>query len=110
MKQIENACVDQRVHYCILAAEESGLESHSIDLITVGPALHWFDLSKFWTEAKRVLKPQSVVAVWRYNVLSVAPEIDRITGRFYRGNGRTVLAAGTRDYRSGLSHNRLSIL
>ena len=46
-KQIENAPIDQRVEYYVAAAEESGLESHSIDLITVAQALHWFDLSKF---------------------------------------------------------------
>jgi SAM-dependent methyltransferase len=83
-KQIENAPADQRVEYRVAAAEESGLESDSIDLITVAQALHWFDLSKFWAEAKRVLKPQGVLACWSYNVVSVAPEIDRITDRFYR--------------------------
>ena len=83
-KQIENAPANQRVQYRSAAAEESGLESDSIDLITVAQALHWFDLSRFWTEAKRVLKPQGVLAFWSYNVVSVAPEIDRITDRFYR--------------------------
>ena len=83
-KQIENAPANQRVHYCVAAAEESGLESDSIDLITVAQGLHWFDLSKFWDEAKRVLKPQGVLAFWSYNAVSVAPEIDRITDRFYR--------------------------
>ena len=83
-KQIENASLDQRVQYRITAAEESGLESHSIDLITVAQALHWFDLSKFFAEVKRVLKPVGVLAVWSYNVVSIAPAIDRVIDRFYR--------------------------
>ena len=83
-KQIENAPVDQRVQYRVAAAEESGLESHSIDLITVAQALHWFDLSKFFAEVRRVLKPAGVLAVWSYNVVSIAPAIDQVIDRFYR--------------------------
>jgi len=82
-KQLESAPPDPRVQYCVAAAEKNGLESHSIDLITVAQALHWFDLSKFFAEAKRVLKPQGILAVWSYNLVTIAPEIDRIIDRFY---------------------------
>jgi SAM-dependent methyltransferase len=82
-KQLQSAPVNRRVHYRVAAAEKSGLESHSIDLITVAQALHWFDLSKFFAEAKRVLKPRGILAVWSYNLVSIAPEIDRIIDRFY---------------------------
>jgi hypothetical protein len=37
-------------------AEATGLPSHSFDLITVGQALHWFDLSRARTEFVRILR------------------------------------------------------
>lgn len=47
------------------AAEESGLSSQSVDLVTVAQAFHWFDHERFRAECKRVLKPNSRVAlVW----------------------------------------------
>ena len=42
----------------VAPAEASGLPDHSVDLITVAQALHWFDLPNFYDEARRVLKPQ----------------------------------------------------
>lgn len=37
-------------------AEATGLPSHSFDLVTVGQALHWFDLSRARTEFVRLLR------------------------------------------------------
>ncbi|HLH35736.1 MAG TPA: class I SAM-dependent methyltransferase [Alloacidobacterium sp.] len=37
-------------------AESTGLPSHSFDLITVGQALHWFDLSRTRAEFVRILR------------------------------------------------------
>lgn len=46
-------------------AEKTGIQSSSIDLITVAQAFHWFDKDKFKTECQRLLKPNSNVAlVW----------------------------------------------
>src|SRR5262249_37552966 len=44
-------------------AEETGLPSHSFDLITVGQALHWFDLERTRTEFSRILKADGWCAV-----------------------------------------------
>jgi Methyltransferase domain len=38
------------------SAEATGLPSHSFDLITVGQALHWFDLSHARAEFSRILR------------------------------------------------------
>jgi SAM-dependent methyltransferase len=54
------------VEYRVALAEQSGLPDLSIDLITVAQALHWFNLDQFFAEAKRVLKPAGVLAVWVY--------------------------------------------
>lgn len=44
-------------------AEATGLPSHSFDLITVGQALHWFDLKRTRAEFARILRPDSWYAV-----------------------------------------------
>lgn len=67
-----------RIAYRVAAAEDSGLASESVDLITVAQALHWFDLPRFWPEAKRVLKPGGVLAFWGYNWPVVRPEVDAV--------------------------------
>lgn len=38
-------------------AENTGLPEHSVDLITVASAFHWFDAEKFQRECQRILKP-----------------------------------------------------
>jgi len=46
-------------------AEATTLESHSIDMITVGQAFHWFDQEKTRQEFERILKPEGwVILVW----------------------------------------------
>jgi SAM-dependent methyltransferase len=45
------------------AAENTGLSSYSAYLITVGQALHWFDLSRTREEFMRVLQPGGWCAV-----------------------------------------------
>jgi ubiquinone/menaquinone biosynthesis C-methylase UbiE len=59
-KQIRNAQPHERVEYRVAPAEQSGLESSSVDLIMVAQALHWFDLDRFYAEARRVLRPDGV--------------------------------------------------
>ena len=82
-QQIEQATRHSSVEYRVAAAEESGLETASIDLITVAQALHWFDIPMFMAEANRVLKPKGVIAVWTYNLFRVTPEIDEIVDNLY---------------------------
>ena len=47
-EQIANALPHPRVRYAVATAENSGLESSSVDLVTVAQALHWFDLERFY--------------------------------------------------------------
>lgn len=81
--QIENAGQHTRVDYRVATAEKSGIESHSIDLITVAQALHWFDLDAFIDEASRVMTQDAVLAVWTYNLLHVSDDIDAAIYRLY---------------------------
>jgi SAM-dependent methyltransferase len=71
------------VEYRVARAEESALESASIDLIMVAQALHWFDLDRFYDEVRRVLKKNSVLAASVYNLLHIEPAIDEVINRYY---------------------------
>jgi ubiquinone/menaquinone biosynthesis C-methylase UbiE len=82
-KQIANAERHQDVEYRVATAENSGLDSASADLIIVAQALHWFDLGKFYAEARRVLKPRGVIAPTAYKLATVSPEIDTVVNRYY---------------------------
>lgn len=44
-------------------AEITMLPEHSIDVITVAHALHWFDLDAFRTECHRIIKPGGLIIV-----------------------------------------------
>lgn len=65
-KQIAQAFQHERVHYCVAPAERTEIPANSIDLITVGQALHWFNLEKFYQEVRRVLNNSGAIAVWCY--------------------------------------------
>ena len=60
--QIANATPHERIDYRVLLSEKTDIESHSVDLITVSQALHWFNLDEFYSEARRVLKSRGVIA------------------------------------------------
>ena len=83
-KQLANATPNPRIEYRLGSAEASGLSAHSIDLVTVAQALHWFPVEKFWAEVRRVLRPDGIIAVWCYELMNITPQINAIIDRFYR--------------------------
>lgn len=70
-EQIANAQAHPRVSYRVGLAEASGLASDFVDLVTVAQALHWFDLDRFYQEARRVARAGAVLAVWCYGVCEI---------------------------------------
>jgi SAM-dependent methyltransferase len=64
--QIERAPARPNLRFAVASAEASALPPASADLVTVATAIHWFDLDRFYAEARRVLKPRGVLAVWSY--------------------------------------------
>lgn len=68
-QQIAAAFPSDKVSYRVARAEDSGIESGSVDLVTVAQALHWFDLDAFYREVRRVLAPSGAIAVWTYGGL-----------------------------------------
>lgn len=83
-RQLDHAEPHPRVEYRQASAEVSHLDTASVDLVTVAQAIHWFDLEKFYAEAKRVLKPGGVIAAWTYTLLDVEAGIDELLTDFYR--------------------------
>ena len=82
-RQIANAQSHEKVDYHVAPAENSGIESETLDLIMVAQALHWFDLRRFYGEVRRVLKNNGVFAASAYNLLHVDPAVDAIVNRYY---------------------------
>jgi SAM-dependent methyltransferase len=64
------------IRYAIEPAEACGLPDASADLVTVAQAMHWFDVPRFQTEARRVLKPGGVFAAWTYAQSRVNAAVD----------------------------------
>lgn len=83
-EQIAHAFPHEGVDYRMEPAEATSLAAGSVDLVTVGQALHWFDLDRFHAEARRVLKPDGLIVAWCYGHCTVAPDIDALVNDFYR--------------------------
>lgn len=103
-KQISAAVPAKGVEYSVARAEASKLPDHSVDLITVAQAFHWFDQPQFFAEVSRVSKPGAVLAVWCYELTDVNVEINAIVMELYRGilgtywdNGRKLVEEGYRN-------------
>jgi ubiquinone/menaquinone biosynthesis C-methylase UbiE len=81
-KQISQAPARDNICYRVARAEVSGLAENSVDLVTVGTALHWFDFDKFYNEVKRVAKPEARIVVWAYAPFRSESAIDEILDNF----------------------------
>lgn len=82
-KQIQNAEQKENIFYSVERAEKTSFQSNSVDLITVAQAVHWFDFIAFNKEAKRVLKPNGIIAIWGYGLLRINPKINELIDSFY---------------------------
>lgn len=82
-EQIANAMPARNVTYKVARCDATGIRSGSVDLLTVAQALHWFDLGAFLQEARRVIAPGGVLAVWCYGLFTVSEEVDSIIRELY---------------------------
>jgi SAM-dependent methyltransferase len=82
-EQLQSAFPHPSVEYRRATAEDSGLDARTLDAVTVAQAAHWFDLDRFYSEVRRVLKPGGAVAIWCYTLTRVSPEIDDVIDRYY---------------------------
>lgn len=83
-EQVSSAAARANIEYRVAPAEQSGLPDHSVGLVTVAQALHWFNFDKFYAEVNRVLAPAGVIAVWSYGINLVESEaVNDLVQEFY---------------------------
>jgi len=102
--QLAAAEPNARVEYRRATADESGLDDASVALVTVAQALHWLPLERFWAEARRVLVPGGLLAVWGYELPRVSASVDPLVIRLhgeivgpYWPPGREIVDTGYRS-------------
>lgn len=83
-EQLQRAPSAPNISYSRQRAEATGFEDGTFDLICVAQAIHWFDIPAFHNEARRLLKPGGLLAVWGYGLLQTDPETDAWLDHFYR--------------------------
>ena len=76
--QISNAATHGRVEFRVDTADESPFAASSVDLIAAAQSFHWFPQKEFFEEARRVMRPQAVLAIWCYDLCKITPEIDTV--------------------------------
>ena len=81
--QLAEATPHTRVVYRERDEQTSGLEAGSADMVTAAQAAHWFDIERFYREARRVLRPGGILAIWTYGMSRVSLPIDEVIDRFY---------------------------
>lgn len=60
--------------FVLAAAESLPTRDGSIALVTVGSGVHWFDTSRFWAEAVRVLAPGGTLLVYEHAGVSLVDD------------------------------------
>jgi SAM-dependent methyltransferase len=104
--QIDAAIAHPRVEYRATSAEDSGLDTQSIDgLVVAAQAAHWFDWDKWIAEVERVARPGTLVALVSYGIDVVDGEdANAIVERYYHDDvgpywpkGREHVENGYRD-------------
>ena len=81
-EQIAHATPCPGVTYRVAPAEDPDLDDATVDLVTAGQAVHWFDQKRFFEGVRRVGAPGGAVAVWAYDLFQV-PESTRLEAVFH---------------------------
>jgi SAM-dependent methyltransferase len=63
---VARARADTALPYAVAAAEALPLAAGTVDLVTVGSGVHWFDQRRFATEAVRVLRPGGALLLYEH--------------------------------------------
>ncbi len=82
-EQIAHATPYPGVTYRVTPAERSGLDDATVDLVTVGQAVHWFGLKRFYEEVRRVGAEGGAIAVWAYDLFEPPKEVRAVISRFH---------------------------
>ncbi len=83
--QLDQAPLRPNIEWKVARSEQSGLPGDSVDLITVGQALHWFDIEAFRNEVRRVLKTEGILACFGYGLIKGPPAVNPALEELYEG-------------------------
>ena len=85
--QLANALQLPNIIYRNEPAERTLLDKHSVDLVMIVQAIHWFRFDAFYAEVSRVAKPGAVIAALSYSMFRAANEtVDEIIQHFYKNS------------------------
>ena len=82
-EQLSHAPERANIRYKEASAEKSGLPANHFDLITVGQAIHWFDIEAFYNEVRRVGKSEALLAVIGYGMVRVNEKVNPLIDDLY---------------------------
>lgn len=83
-EQLANAHKEKNIIYSKQGAEKTDFSADFFDLTVVAQAVHWFDFDAFYEEVNRVSKPNSLIALIGYDLISTTPPIDEIIFQLYK--------------------------
>ena len=75
-KQLNKAFYKKNISYHRASELHPDLKDNSVDLVTVATAIHWLNQKLFYKEAKRVLKPGGIIAIWGYTGKNINNALD----------------------------------
>ncbi|WP_026917718.1 class I SAM-dependent methyltransferase [Gordonia shandongensis] len=82
--QLRHAASDPAVTYRLSSAERLDVPDDTAAVVTVAQAAHWFDLSAFYREVRRISRPGGVLALITYGVVDLDADLAARFDRFYR--------------------------
>jgi SAM-dependent methyltransferase len=67
--------VNAIIEYRVARAEETGVPSSSIDVVTAGQCWHWFDRPNAAQEVKRILKPNGAIIIAHFDWIPITANV-----------------------------------
>lgn len=93
--QIDAAVAHPRIEYRVSSAEDSGLDSQSVECVVAAQAAHWFQWDRWIAEVERVAKPGALVALVSYGIEIVEGEAaNTLAERYYYDDAGPYWPAG----------------
>lgn len=82
-QQLDNALPAPNITYSLQPAESTSFPNNFFNLIIIAQAIHWFDFERFYAEAKRTAKKDTLLCAVGYGRPKISKEIDEVIDSFY---------------------------
>ncbi|MDZ7680427.1 MAG: class I SAM-dependent methyltransferase [Fodinibius sp.] len=82
-EQMSHAPEIKNVTYQQVPAENPGFADDQFDLITIGQALHWFNIDQFYHQVRRVAANDALLAAFGYGMLRINEAVNPIIDHLY---------------------------